>query len=69
MRLYSLASQTVFFFMNVILPSDMIKLSYSRDHKGVGVAHEKTTRKPASLFSDDEAVLVKRKQAFRSVKH
>ena len=32
-------------------------VQYSRDHKGVGVAHKKTS--PASLFPDnDEAVLV-----------
>ena len=30
---------------------------YSRDHKGVGVAHEKTS--PKNLPDDDEAVLVR----------
>ena len=33
---------------------------YSRDHKGVGVAHENITQKPALFFpDDDEAVLVR----------
>ena len=34
---------------------------YSRDHKGEGMAHEKTSpKKPASIFHDnDEAVLVR----------
>ena len=33
---------------------------YSRDHKGVGVAHEKHYPKPSSLFpDDDETVLVR----------
>ena len=43
----------------LLLLYSMIVL-YSRDHKGVDVAHENITQKPTSLFpDDDEAVLVR----------
>ena len=39
---------------------------YSRDHKGMGVAHPKTI---LTFPNDDVAVLVKPKQAFRLTQH
>ena len=44
---------------------------YSRDHKGVGMAHEKNiTQIPASHFPDEnEAVLVRPKRAIRSTQN
>ena len=53
----------------ILIKSYSTIVLYNRDHKSVGVAHDKITQKPASLFpDDDEAVLVgitKPKQVFR----
>ena len=45
-------------------------VQYSRDHKGVGVAHEITSpKKPAISPDDNEAGKTKPKQAFRSIRN